>query len=165
MTGSQARRVVGLLALVLTTAAARGDDWPQWLGPKRDGVWREDGVLEKFPPGGPKKVWAVPLGGGYAGPAVAGGKVFVQDRRLATGATEPGNPFDRKSVKGSERLLCLDAATGKEVWKYEYPSEYAISYAAGPRCTNGRPRCRALAGARRCRRSSTNPTSPWRASS
>ena len=63
-------------------------DWPQWLGPQRDGVWREDGILEKYPPGGPKLRWRLPLGGGYAGPAVADGKVYVTDRVLPEGRTE-----------------------------------------------------------------------------
>src|SRR3954470_13460063 len=54
-------------------------DWPQWLGPGRDDVWKETGIVEKFPTGGPKILWRVPLSGGYSGPAVAGGKVFVTD--------------------------------------------------------------------------------------
>ena len=55
------------------------EDWPQWLGPKRDGVWRDTGLVEKFPTGGPKVLWKAPVGVGYAGPAVAGGKLFVTD--------------------------------------------------------------------------------------
>src|SRR5262249_33146335 len=61
--------------------AARADDWPQWLGPRRDGVWRETGILAKFPVGGPKVVWRVDLGAGFTGPAVAGGRVYVMDRQ------------------------------------------------------------------------------------
>ena len=68
------------LSLVLTTSAAHADDWPQWLGPKRDGVWRETGILAKFPPGGPKVRWRAPVSEGYSGPAVADGKVYVTDR-------------------------------------------------------------------------------------
>ena len=68
---------------------ARADDWPQWLGPKRDGVWRETGIVEKFPPGGPKVRWRYPIGEGYSGPAVANGRVFVSDRVRATGAANP----------------------------------------------------------------------------
>ena len=49
------------------------------MGPNRDGVWTETGIVEKFPAGGPKKLWRAPVGGGYAGPAVAGGKVYVTD--------------------------------------------------------------------------------------
>ena len=50
---------------------AAADDWPQWMGPQRDDVWRETGILPKFPEGGPKVLWRVPIAGGFAGPAVA----------------------------------------------------------------------------------------------
>jgi len=58
---------------------AFSDDWPQWMGPQRDNVWRETGIIEKFPDGGPKVLWRTPIAGGYAGAAVAGGKVFITD--------------------------------------------------------------------------------------
>src|ERR1044072_3449630 len=61
-----------LLALALTPTLS-ADDWPQWLGPKRDGVWRETGLVEKFPPGGPPVKWRTPGRPGYAGPAASGG--------------------------------------------------------------------------------------------
>jgi outer membrane protein assembly factor BamB len=121
--------------LLAVSAAARADDWPQWFGPQRDGVWREDGILDTFPTGGPKLKWRAPVGMGYAGPAVAAGKVFVPDRQLATGSANPANPFDSKAIPGNERVACFDAATGAQLWKHEYPCEYRISYAAGPRCT------------------------------
>lgn len=123
-------------ALLLITSAARADDWPQWMGPKRDNVWREDGILDKFPKGGPKVVWRTPIAAGYAGPAVANGKVFVTDRVLGKGAANPDDPFDTKDkVSSTERVLCLDQKTGKELWKHEYDCPYQISYPAGPRCT------------------------------
>src|SRR5204862_4139649 len=68
------------LVLVALPAVTRADDWPQWAGPRRDGVWRETGILEKFPPGGPKVQWRIPVGGGYSGPAVVGDRVYVMDR-------------------------------------------------------------------------------------
>jgi outer membrane protein assembly factor BamB len=129
------RTAFGVLAFALAGAAARADDWPQWLGPQRDGEWREAGIVETFPPGGPKKLWSAPVGMGYAGPAVAAGKVYVPDRRLDAGAANPDNAFSKGKVKGTERVLCLDAKTGKELWAHPYPAEYAISYAGGPRCT------------------------------
>src|SRR5215208_2408559 len=59
------------LALLLLFAVAcpgvGADDWPQWLGPQRDGVWREQGILSEFPKDGPRVRWRVPVGGGYAG--------------------------------------------------------------------------------------------------
>lgn len=125
-----------LFALLALAPAVRGDDWPQWMGPTRDGAWTETGILDKFPKGGPKLLWQVPLGGGYSGPAVSGGKVYAFDRVLAKGARNPDDPFDVKAkVAGTERVLCFDSKTGKELWKHEYPCAYQVSYAAGPRCT------------------------------
>lgn len=125
--------VAGLLAL---SSAATAADWPQWMGPNRDDVWPENGVVKKFPEGGPKVLWRVPVGGGYSGPAVAGGKVYVTDKQLKPGAVEPTDPFDlKKQVSTSERVLCLDAKTGNQLWKHEYDCTYQVSYAAGPRCT------------------------------
>src|SRR5262245_16908665 len=120
--------------LLLCAIPAWADDWPQWLGPKRDGVWREQGILEKFPAKGPVVRWRVPIGGGYAGPAVAGGTVYVTDRILPEGASNPDNPFTRKKVEGKERVLCIDKK-GKVVWKHEYECKYDIQYPAGPRTT------------------------------
>src|SRR5258707_15047514 len=83
-------------------AALLADDWPQWLGQNRDSVWRESGIVDKLPAGGPTVVWRAPIGGGYAGPAVAKGKVFVADRQLAQGASNPSDPFARGVIRGSE---------------------------------------------------------------
>lgn len=129
------RATLILSLLVLATAPLHADDWPQWLGPQRDGVWREKGVLQKFPAGGPRVLWRVPIGGGYAGPAVAGGKVYVTDRQLDAGQKDPDNPFKATQSRGRERILCLDAASGKQLWKHEYPSKYTMSYSCGPRAT------------------------------
>src|SRR5881409_441074 len=88
-------------ALLLEASAARADDWPQWLGPKRDGIWRETGILQKFPSDGPKIRWRVPIGAGYAGPAVAVGRVYVTDRQLASNASNPRDPFAKGTIPGS----------------------------------------------------------------
>src|SRR5215213_2451935 len=71
-------RHLPLLVLALGSPVL-ADDWPNWLGLKRDNVWRETGILDKFPPGGPKVLWRAKVAGGYSGPAVAGGKVYVGD--------------------------------------------------------------------------------------
>jgi outer membrane protein assembly factor BamB len=124
------------LAGIVLASAASGADWPQWMGPNRDGVWPETGVVKKLPDGGPKVLWRKPVNGGYAGPAVAGGKVYVTDRVMGKGATDPADPFDAKTkVESTERVLCLDAKTGEQLWKHEYPCPYQVSYPAGPRCT------------------------------
>ena len=64
------RWVIGVALALGLSLTARGDDWPQWMGPNRDGVWKETGIVKKFPNGGPKKLWSVKVAGGYAGPAV-----------------------------------------------------------------------------------------------
>jgi outer membrane protein assembly factor BamB len=124
---------------------AKGDDWPQWMGPHRDSVWHESDVLRALPKSGPridaktgalKPEWKVRIAAGYAGPAVADGRVYVFDRVLAKGAKNPADPFDTKhKVNSTERVLCFDARTGEHLWKHEYPCPYQISYPAGPRCT------------------------------
>lgn len=111
------------------------DDWPQWLGPKRDGHWRETGIVEKFPAGGPPLVWRTGIGAGYSGPAVVAGRVYVMDRHVAEGAPRPKSAFDASTIPGNERVLCLDAANGGVIWKREYDCPYTVSYAAGPRTT------------------------------
>ena len=128
-------RIVALVAF-LSAAPAFADDWPQWLGPQRDGVWRETNIVERFPKDGPKVLWRTPIGEGYSGPAVSHGKVYVTDRILAKGAATPKDSFDTKSrVAGKERVLCLDEKTGAILWTHEYDCPYQISYAAGPRTT------------------------------
>lgn len=126
----------GILCILLfCVLPLRADDWPQWLGPQRDGVWREKGILDRFPPGGPKVIWRAPVGAGYTGPAVAEGRVYLLDRRLSDAAVNPQDPFARGRIPGTERVLCLDAATGAELWRFEYDCPYTVSYAAGPRAT------------------------------
>jgi outer membrane protein assembly factor BamB len=126
-------KIVSCLLATLVIAT-RADDWPQWLGPQRDGVWRESGIVEKLPETFTYR-WRVPIGGGYSGPAVAGGRVYVMDRQLAERTSNPENAFSRGEIPGSERVLCLNEADGKILWKHEYPCAYTVSYASGPRTT------------------------------
>jgi outer membrane protein assembly factor BamB len=128
-------RLAAIVAFLLVQSL-RAEDWPQWLGLKRDGVWRETGIVEKFPEKGPRVRWRAELGAGYSGPAVADGRVYVMDRHLAPGATNPSNPFARQGlIPGDERVLCLNEADGKIVWQHAYDCPYTVSYAAGPRVT------------------------------
>ena len=101
-------------------SAAFGDDWPQWRGPNRDGVWHETGIVEKFPQAQLNLLWRTPISNGYSGPTVADGRVYVTDR-----PEEPG---------GTERVLCLDAQTGRILWTEEYACAYTgLGYPDGPR--------------------------------
>jgi outer membrane protein assembly factor BamB len=109
-----------LLIATVCTATAHADDWPQWRGPTRDGVWRETGVVERFKSSHLKPRWRVPISSGYSGPTVADGRVYVTDR-----VEEP---------KQIERVHCFNANSGEKIWSHTYDCEYRdISYTAGPR--------------------------------
>jgi outer membrane protein assembly factor BamB len=122
-----------LCVLACCTASALADDWPQWMGPQRDNVWRESGILEKFPEGGPRILWRTPVAWGYSGPAVANGRVFVTD--FATDADLNVDNFARAEFPGEERIHCLDEKTGEILWTHKSPTTYTMSYPAGPRTT------------------------------
>ncbi|TWU64486.1 PQQ-binding-like beta-propeller repeat protein [Crateriforma conspicua] len=136
---SPAVRIAGLplglfLMIAAVTTEARADDWPGWMGAGRDGVYSESGIIDAIPPGGLKAKWRHPIAGGYAGPAVADGRVFVFDYQRSAGEAV-NSPNSRANLQGVERLIALDAETGEELWKHQYDCPYSISYPAGPRCT------------------------------
>jgi len=66
-----------LLLVILPFSTVTAADWPQWLGPDRDSVWQEEGIVESFPTEGLAVKWRAPVGLGYSGPAVSRGKVYV----------------------------------------------------------------------------------------
>ncbi len=114
-----------LMTATWPTQILTAEDWPQWRGPSRDGIWHADGLVTELPDGQIPLVWSKEIGSGYSGPTVADGKVYVMDRT----ATD-------------ERVICLDSGTGDEVWVHSYPAQYTVSYKAGPRASvtidNGR---------------------------
>jgi outer membrane protein assembly factor BamB len=106
--------------LFVCAAASSAADWPQWLGPKRDGstpekvgAWKDKDEL--------KVLWKQPVGNGYASPVVAGGRVFVHAA---------------VKDKEQEEVVAFDAGTGQELWKdtYERPA-YKSVLGTGPRAT------------------------------
>lgn len=104
----------------------RADDWPQWRGPNRDGVCHETGLLQTFPTNGLPVSWRVPVGRGWSSPVVAQGRVFITDVHLV-------------ASNATERVLCVDEATGKPLWVHEYKAAYPAwafdPNAGGPRAT------------------------------
>lgn len=124
-----------LALTTLTSVLAVADDWPQWMGPRRDGVWRETGIVEQIPASGLPVKWKVPVNAGYVGPAVVGNRVYLLDRKAAKPTPRAPGERAQQGVPGNERVLCLDAATGATVWEHAYDRAYRISYPAGPRAT------------------------------
>ena len=113
--------LLAMLAAAAMLSAARGDDWPQWRGPNRDGVWNETGIIERFASPELPRRWSAKIGSGYSGPTVAAGRVYVSDR-----VVEP---------EEKERVHCFAWEDGAKLWTYEYPCVYTISYKAGPRAS------------------------------
>lgn len=75
-------------------------EWHQWRGPNRDGISPETGILKSWPAEGPKELWRVPLGEGFSGISISNGRVYTM------------------YAKGEDEIVvCLDAATGQEIWR------------------------------------------------
>ncbi len=109
-----------LAVLALTTLHLPALDWPQWRGPQRDAVVSDpQHPLTKIS-SEPKILWKVPAGEGQASPVLSKGRLVFLD-----------------SVSGNETAHCLDAATGKEIWKATIAPtvQFQNNYGDGPRCT------------------------------
>jgi outer membrane protein assembly factor BamB len=122
-------------AVLAFPGSGRADDWPQWMGPRRDGIWRETGIVDTLPAGGPPVRWRVPVNSGYCGPAVAAGRLFLVDRVAGKMAERVRGDRSIPQVPGNERIACLDAATGRLLWERTNDCPYRIAYPAGPRAT------------------------------
>lgn len=105
--------------LSLSSGLAIADDWPQILGPNRNGQAQNEALADSWPNTGPKNMWSKDIGAGYAGPAIANGKVLIFHRQGA-----------------SELLEALDLKTGKRIWSTDYQATYqsSIDPDSGPRC-------------------------------
>ena len=112
----------GLFVFSYIASSTFADDWPQWRGINRDGVWNETSIIDKFNAPEVKIRWRVPVSSGYSGPTVADGRVFVTDRVAAP--------------KQIERVHCFDAESGDKIWSISYDCEYRnVGYVAGPRAS------------------------------
>jgi outer membrane protein assembly factor BamB len=118
------RTISSLLPGFLATAAffvasAHAGDWPQILGPHRDGRGEGESLADSWPAGGPKVLWERPVGRGYAGVAVVG---------------ERGVLFHR--IENEELVQAFDVRAGNFSWKFAMPTSYVsgISPDDGPRC-------------------------------
>lgn len=124
----QRRATVTLIATISCAAVTwvSAEDWPEWRGKGRLGVWTETGIVEQFPAKGLPVLWRTPIKAGYSGPSVADGRVFITDY------AETGR------LRGIERAIALDERTGKILWTREWPVDYgrlSFNWAIGPRAT------------------------------
>ena len=112
-------RVLRLFVLAFALSGTmRAADWPQYLGPTRNGVYTGPPLNEKWPAGGPRVVWKKAVGAGLSGPVVADGKTILFHR-----------------VGDREVVEALNASTGATVWQYGYPTTYRddFGFDEGPR--------------------------------
>lgn len=111
---------VGRCLVVAMALTMLGADWPQLLGPSRNGVSSEKELVGSWPKAGPTEVWRHTVGQGYASPVIADGKLVIFHR-----------------VGAADLVECLEAATGKRVWKFEYETDYRdpLGKGDGPRAT------------------------------
>lgn len=113
------RFVCTLVFSLFLANVGTSQDWPQWRGVQRDGVIQHELTPR---PNGPALNWTADVSGGYCGPTVADGKVYVMDR-----ITEPDQ---------FERVHCFDLQTGDRIWTHQYEATYqGIGYPAGPRAS------------------------------
>lgn len=109
----------GLAAGVTAEDSGKGKmDWPQWRGPNRDGISSEKGLLKTWPEGGPKILWRAASGDGYSAMSVVEGRLYTIYGRNA-----------------DELVVCLDAGSGDELWRYRLDSKFTNQYGHGPRST------------------------------
>ncbi len=110
------------LALIVGSAVpllrAAADDWPQYLGAARDGVYRGTPLAERWPAGGPRRLWTRPVGAGFSGPVVADGRLILFHR-----------------IKNDEVIEALNPASGTPLWRYAYATTYRddFGFDEGPR--------------------------------
>lgn len=99
-------------------------DWPYFLGPEETGISAETGLIDEFPRQGPPLLWEKKIGTGYSAPSVLGNRLVIHHR-----------PDD--DGPGKEVIECVEADSGKPLWKYEYPSDFRdpYGYNNGPRCS------------------------------
>ncbi len=99
-------------------------DWPYFLGPEQTGISAETGLIDEFPRQGPPLLWEKKIGTGYSAPSVLGNRLVIHHR-----------PDD--DGPGKEVIECVEADSGKPLWKYEYPSDFRdpYGYNNGPRCS------------------------------
>lgn len=118
--------IVLLLAALFGPAKGVASDWPHWRGPDRNGISAEKNWLGEWPDDGPEILWRVDVGTGFSSMAVCNGRLYTMGN-TATVANDENQ---------KDQVFCLDAATGKEIWKHTYPCKLTpLYYKGGPSAT------------------------------
>jgi len=109
-------RTLCIIVMSMVAMSAKAGDWPCFAGPDRSGLSTETGLVDTFGDKGPAELWKVDVNQGFGGSAVFDGKVYVMDRK--------GNAKD----EGTDIVMCLDLASGKEQWRESYDAPGDLQY-------------------------------------
>lgn len=109
---------IPLMLLTVFIPSCKGGDWPQFLGPNRNGVSDETELTDTFPADGAIVAWRQPLGPGMSGVAISGGMAFTLYQ-----------------TETNQVLVALDAMTGKKKWEENVAPAYKNAMGNGPRAT------------------------------
>jgi len=108
----QRRTYLMVLILITTLINISAQDWPQYLGPKRNSTSDQKSILRTWPQQGPEVLWTVDVGIGFGGPVIKEGKVYLLDR----------------DDKVGDNLRCFDLSSGKELWNFGYPAPGSVMF-------------------------------------
>jgi len=100
------------MIVLFCIAGVFAEDWPQYLGPSRNGISAQKGILRSWPENGPEVLWIVTVGRGFGGPVVKDGKVYLLDR----------------DDKVGDNLRCFDLSNGKELWNFAYDAPGRVMF-------------------------------------
>jgi hypothetical protein len=105
-------------AAIVALVVASANDWPQFLGPERNGVYSGPAIGIEWPEGGPRRLWEKKIGQGFAGPAVVGNRLILFHR-----------------AQNREVVEALEASSGAPLWRYDYATGYRddFGFDEGPR--------------------------------
>jgi outer membrane protein assembly factor BamB len=101
-----------VVVLLFSIANLCAQDWPQYLGPNRNGLSDQKGILRSWPEQGPEVLWKTDVGIGFGGPVVKDGKVYLLDR----------------DDKAGDKLRCIDLSSGKELWNFRYEAPGSVMF-------------------------------------
>ena len=101
-----------LLIMLICVSRVFAEDWPQFLGPNRNSLSVQKGILRAWPQNGPEVLWTVTVGIGFGGPVVKDGKIYLLDRDDQVG----------------DNLRCLDLSNGKELWNFAYNAPGSVMF-------------------------------------
>jgi outer membrane protein assembly factor BamB len=112
------KKYLATALVILFATFAWNADWPQYRGINRDGISKETAILKTWPATGPKVIWQTAVGDGYSGMAIVGNRIYTME------------------AKGQDEfVVCLDAASGKEIWRFRNDSNFVNDQGNGPRGT------------------------------